>query len=175
MPITIGQTRMTRDHWSAASGQTGAVIQRDDPDYMPGSPRPVRNRAQTLSELMDEIPINAPEIQHLSWAEPRGAVRPRQGSAEARFSTLADAWRRETRFCSTLLEIVTNPNYQQIIGMGRSAIPFILVALAKEPGHWFWALKAITTEDPVAEPDRGDLDRMTQAWLVWGARNGYVF
>ena len=66
-----------------------------------------------------------------------------------------------------------HPAYQQIVGMGRSAVPFILKELANGPGHWFWALRAISGEDPVSPKDRGDVLKMTNAWLVWGARNGY--
>ncbi|MBI5685969.1 MAG: hypothetical protein HZC54_12930 [Verrucomicrobia bacterium] len=88
---------------------------------------------------------------------------------------LAEQWRSETRRCSTLLEMATHPAYQQIIGMGHTVVPYLLKDLAKKPEHWFWALKAITAEDPVPEADRGNLERMTQGWLIWGARNGYEF
>jgi len=58
--------------------------------------------------------------------------------------------------------------------MGRGAVPLILAELRKKTEHWFWALKAITGEDPVREEDRGNLERMAQAWLIWGARNDYL-
>ena len=38
--------------------------------------------------------------------------------------------------------------------------------LRREPDHWFWALIAITGEDPVAPKDRGKLQEMTDAWLA---------
>jgi hypothetical protein len=37
---------------------------------------------------------------------------------------------------------------------------------------WFWALKAITDVDPVAEENRGDVVAMAKAWIDWGAANG---
>jgi hypothetical protein len=33
--------------------------------------------------------------------------------------------------------------------MGKDAIPLLLRELGKKSGRWFWALKAITREDPV--------------------------
>ncbi len=65
-----------------------------------------------------------------------------------------------------------HPAYQQIIGMGDAALPFIFQELRRDPDHWFWALKAITGEDPVAASDRGQLDKMTTAWLDWAGRHG---
>jgi len=91
---------------------------------------------------------------------------------QARFERLATAWKAETRFCSSILEISTNYSYQQIIGMGGVAIPLILAEMARQPDHWFWALKAITGENPVPESDRGDLQKMTQAWLAWKRARG---
>jgi hypothetical protein len=51
--------------------------------------------------------------------------------------------------------------------MGEKALPFIYFELQKEPDHWFWALKAITCEDPVPKEQRGNLQLMTIAWLKW--------
>jgi len=61
-----------------------------------------------------------------------------------KFEQLASAWERETKHLSSLTQIVLNPHYQQIIGMGDQAIPFIFDRLSISPGHWFWALSAIT-------------------------------
>lgn len=66
-----------------------------------------------------------------------------------------------------------HPAYQQIIGMGRTAIPYILEELAERGGHWFWALRAITGENPVDGSDQGDVEKMKLAWLQWGVREGY--
>lgn len=90
-----------------------------------------------------------------------------------KFESLVKKWKEDTRFASTVLEMATNPAYQQIIGMGRQAVPLILKQLAKKPEHWFWALNSITGEDPVPENSRGNLPKMTKAWLEWGQQNGY--
>ena len=66
-----------------------------------------------------------------------------------------------------------HPAYQQIIGMGEYALPLIFQALQREPDHWFWALGAITGENPVPDAHAGDLDAMTSDWLSWGDAHGY--
>ena len=92
---------------------------------------------------------------------------------EARFDRLRALWQGDTRFQSSMLEIGTHPAYQQIVGMGPPVLPLIFRQLAAKPDHWFWALKAITGEDPVADEDRGNLEAMTTTWLEWGRKHGY--
>ena len=91
-----------------------------------------------------------------------------------RFNTLKEKWASDTALLSSITEISMHPSYQQIIGMGPIAIQFILFEMTKEPGHWFWALKAITGEDPVRPDHRGDILKMTEAWLEWGAGQKYI-
>lgn len=67
-----------------------------------------------------------------------------------------------------------NPAYQAIIGMGAEALPMILEDLRQNSGHWFWALKAISNEDPVVPSDRGSVKKMKNAWLQWGEVKGLV-
>jgi hypothetical protein len=91
----------------------------------------------------------------------------------AQFDDWARQWKSETRYVSSTSDMVLHPAYQRIIGLGPAAVPLILDELRREPNHWFWALKAITGEDPVPPADRGRLDRMTAAWLAWGQRAGF--
>lgn len=91
----------------------------------------------------------------------------RRFNPRERFNRLAAAWRKDVRFLSDTNEICTHPAYQEIIGMGVLALPFIFAELGREPADWFWALKAITGEDPVLDDHRGDLHLMTKAWLDW--------
>ncbi len=84
-----------------------------------------------------------------------------------RFQQLAAAWKSEVRFLSDTNEICSHPAYQEIIGMGVSVLPFIFEELEREPDSWFWALKAITGQDPVPEEHRGNVDLMARDWLKW--------
>lgn len=89
-----------------------------------------------------------------------------------RFQRLATSWRRECAHLSSIPVVALNPDCQQIVGMGPSALPFILAELERQPDHWFWALRAITQEDPVPPEHRGNVGQMTHDWLRWAKRNG---
>lgn len=88
-------------------------------------------------------------------------------SARPQFNSLVAKWHEETDHLSSLTDIVLNFNYQRIIGMGSAALPFIFEELRTNGGHWFWALRAITGEDPVPPQDRGNMQSMKNAWLEW--------
>ena len=88
------------------------------------------------------------------------------------FSELAERWRRETIAYSDLQKKVLHPAYQRIIGLGPSAIPLILEELQRRPAHWFWALNALTAEDPA--PTGATFTEATEAWLNWGREQGYL-
>jgi hypothetical protein len=89
-----------------------------------------------------------------------------------RFQELARQWKDATLFLSSITDIAMHPAYQQIIGMGKDALPLLLDELRRHPDHWFWALQAITGVNPVPVSDRGDMGRMTQAWLAWADQQG---
>jgi hypothetical protein len=104
----------------------------------------------------------------------QAARLPQQESEEERFLLLADRWRKETRFVSSSTELVLNSAYQQIIGMGRSALPLILRSLNSQGGHWFWALKHISGEDPLSSEYAGNYEKNREAWLAWGREHHYL-
>src|SRR5438309_2262985 len=70
---------------------------------------------------------------------------------EKRFLERAATWRERSMFMSSDTQMAMLPEYQQIIGMGPSVLPFLFRELQREPNHWFWALAAITGEDPVPD------------------------
>lgn len=81
-------------------------------------------------------------------------------------------WKAGTAPLSSATEMATHPAYQQIIGLGRDAVPLLLRELQREPDHWFWALKAITGVDPVEPRQRGQIGEMAEAWLRWAREQG---
>ena len=91
-----------------------------------------------------------------------------------RFFNLKSQWEKETATISSVTELAIHPCYQQIIGMGPSAIPLILNEMVAKPGHWFWALKSITGQDPVPRKYRGRIKEMTKSWLQWGKTQEYL-
>lgn len=98
--------------------------------------------------------------------------RLRDAKAGAEFEALARDWKEQSRYLSSPIQIAMLPTYQRIIGMGRPVVPLIIEDLRREPDFWFWALRAITGEDPVRAEDRGDLEAMTKAWLNWARERG---
>ena len=105
-------------------------------------------------------------------AEVSGAVTDVAAPAlEVEFRRLADLWRAETSLCSSPSVKASHPAYLRIIGMGRSALPFIYRELERGDGHWFAALRAITGANPVKPDDAGNIRKMKQAWLEYLRQN----
>jgi type I restriction enzyme M protein len=96
-----------------------------------------------------------------------------QSDVERRFRTLAREW-KETRGPVDVQRMVMHSAYQQIIGLGMDAVPYILQELQRSPDHWFWALRSITGVEPIRESDQGRMEKMQAAWLDWGVKNGII-
>jgi hypothetical protein len=92
----------------------------------------------------------------------------------SRFEELTDDWKSKTRHLSNTAQISLVFSYQKIIGMGPVVVPLILAELENEPDHWFWALEAITDENPVTESDAGDVNASARAWVEWGRERGLL-
>jgi hypothetical protein len=82
------------------------------------------------------------------------------------FDELAAEWRARTAHLSSVERIILDPAYQRIIGLGPAVIPLLLRELERRPGHWFWALSAITGEDPAVGTN--SFQEAVHAWLQWG-------
>ncbi|NGM81719.1 hypothetical protein G5B47_04755 [Paenibacillus sp. 7124] len=91
-----------------------------------------------------------------------------QNSVQLKFLDLKNEWLKDIEFCSSIDDIINHKAYQNIISMGFKAVPLILRELEKNPGHWFYALKIITGEDPVKKTDVGRVKKMAESWLEWG-------
>ncbi len=91
-----------------------------------------------------------------------------------RFYELLWTWSQEVKTLSDIDAICTHPAYQQIIGMGETALPLIFREVQRGEDYWFWALKAITGDDPVPEEDRGRITVMKRHWVRWANEHGYA-
>jgi len=105
---------------------------------------------------------------------PELLAKPEEQASELQeeFNRLARTWYRETGKLSSAEQMVMHPAYQKIIGMGKEALPFIFKELKATRGHWIWALAMITRDDK-AKPGM-KFREAVDAWLAWGARNGYI-
>jgi hypothetical protein len=128
------------------------------------------------------LPINieAPSVGELEEWYGKAHVVANIHKAEAspelveEFKSLADHWRLETAGLSSLIKRVTHPAYQQIIGMGPDAIPLILKELQRAPGHWFWALEALTRGKVIVGQDAKTLTDLAKSWIDWGKRESLI-
>lgn len=117
----------------------------------------------------------APDFEYESVTDPATANW-------VKFQSLAKEWRVQSAAMSSVTAMVMLRPYQQIMGMGRDVIPFILSELKAEgddPDQWFWALSTIAAANSlnppeIREEDQGDYQKMAQAWLNWGADQRYV-
>lgn len=91
-----------------------------------------------------------------------------------RFQRLVAEWKEQSRYLSNSAQMAMLKPYQRIIGMGWPAVPLILEEMRREPDQWFWALEAITEENPVAAEALGKVRVMTQAWIEWGHKQGLL-
>ena len=90
---------------------------------------------------------------------------------ELRFNYLVEKWHEERGITSFVAEMIDCQSYKDIIAMGKAITSLIfkrLQAEESEPDFWFEALEELTSANPVAEEDRGDILVMAQAWLEWG-------
>ena len=95
-----------------------------------------------------------------------------RSALESEFKSLVSQWRNETSHLSSATRMAMHPAYQRIIGLGPDALPLILSELKREPDHWFWALNAISGDDPASADD--DFGAAVAAWLRWGIARGYI-
>ncbi|HYR06337.1 MAG TPA: hypothetical protein VEQ60_01135 [Longimicrobium sp.] len=133
---------------------------------------PVPVRASGIAQPLENPAIPAPDVvTALSSAR-----QPRVPDAELelRFRALAERWREETQFHSSITALFMHPAYQEIIGLGPDALSLILEDLAATRSDWFWALRAISGENPVPASERGQIGKMTERWLEWGHAHGYL-
>ncbi len=124
--------------------------------------------------FLEQIPPTKSSLQLVAIPQTQPATFAHTNTLKTKFETLADEWRRNTAFSSSITEIVLDPNYQQIIGMGVAAVPLILNELRNAPEHWFWALAAITGANPAQNEPDGDIQAAADAWIRWGVRRGII-
>lgn len=102
------------------------------------------------------------------------AADPTPAAVRDRFARLAAEWKQQSRVLSNAAQMAMLRPYQRIVGMGWPAVPLLLDELRRDPDQWFWALEAITDENPVPPDDAGHVRRSAAAWVAWGVARGLV-
>ena len=91
-----------------------------------------------------------------------------------KFELLRDQWKKDTKHCSSFVQICMHPAYQQIIGMGFNVLSLILQDLKEGSGDWFWALFSITGENPVNPENIGVTEKMRNDWLDFARKKQWL-
>lgn len=154
------------------------------PGYAPGAAHSgTGSNSTTIEDYIgyDAAQFNAKKTLEI-WQDIAKSVVASQSTQRVReisaagvaFTQALAQLKEDTKFSSSLSDIILHPSYQRIIGIGPTVIPFVLNELKQHGGHWSWALRSLTGENPVSEEDEGRTKRMAEAWLRWGEENGQI-
>ncbi len=94
-------------------------------------------------------------------------------TVEQRFRRPEADWLVAVGYSSSSSVLRGHPAFQEIIGLGEAVVPLMLRDLQERPRLWASALPHITGADPVPPADRGNIARMSEAWLRWGREQGW--
>jgi hypothetical protein len=95
-------------------------------------------------------------------------------TVEQRVVRLLARWREETAYLSSSTAIIGHAAYQELIAIGRPALPFLFRDLEQTAdGHLSNALTAITGAHPIPAEQRGQIRKIAETWLQWARENGY--
>ena len=87
---------------------------------------------------------------------------------------LIKRWTIEVEDMSSFSDMISHGDYKTISAKGSRAIPILLNELRHRPHFWFNALQILVKAnygidiDPVKAEDRGNLFKMSEAWIAWG-------
>lgn len=122
------------------------------------------NRGSSRHKYFIKVPASVPIIRPQAPAI--------DNATEQIFEGLRQKWEAETAFDSSATKKSMHPAYQRIIGMGPEVLPLILRDLRNRRAHWFWALHAISGDDPAQ--NQTTVDDAIDAWIRWGRDRGLV-
>lgn len=93
-----------------------------------------------------------------------------------KFEFYKKKWMENTKYSSTIREIVADENYHKIIDLGFSVVPYIFKELDNENlrRRWISALYKMTGANPVKTDHAGNIDAITQDWIEWGKLSKYI-
>ncbi len=118
--------------------------------------------------------MSSTKTEHSSPGTSHQALPTLSKDLERRFRELVTRWRAEVAPLSSTSARVRHQAYRSIIALGPAVVPLLLRELEEQPNHWFAALRSLTGTDPVPPADRGQIARMTEAWIKWGKEHGYL-
>ena len=161
---------LSPDNIQSEGTDTGgvSVVRALEPREQPSaSSKVVRSNSASLENIENQ----AYWVQALAFVS--GGVSD-SVDTQTEFDRLATELKTQTAHLSSATMIAGHRAFQEIVGMGKDAIPFILRDLKHAPTQWFLALRSIARESPVRPEDRGNVEAMAAAWLDWGEQRRYI-
>ena len=80
-----------------------------------------------------------------------------------RFETHLINWEKKTKFLSSVKSIIENEDFQAIVSMGYSAVPYIIEEIENKPSTLVWALNLIYNRKITNNPNT----TISEACKLW--------
>jgi len=93
---------------------------------------------------------------------------------EEQFKVLADEWeqhRQEIWYSSNINDYLKHPAYQEIVHLGKPAIPLIMERYKTDSLPWGFVLQEITGIPVIKDPKSFNPARVKEEWLKWWEQN----
>lgn len=84
-------------------------------------------------------------------------------AAKLRFQTLHEKWLNDTRFVSSVGDVVNHDAFKAIVSMGEDAVPYILEEISSTPSTLVWALNFIYKKKISSNPNT----TISEACKLW--------
>ena len=94
-------------------------------------------------------------------------------SGKLMFDALESSWKKETRFLSSIKDIIEQPAFQAIVAMGEQAVPFIGQSIEAEPSTLVWALNLIF-KGKISEKKDLAIGEACKLWVKELRRQGWM-
>ena len=89
------------------------------------------------------------------------------------FDALEASWKNETRFLSSVNDIINQRDFQAIVSMGAQAVPFIGQSIETQPSTLVWALNMIF-KGKISEKKDLTITEACKLWVKELKRQGWM-
>ena len=89
------------------------------------------------------------------------------------FDELEASWRKETRFSSSIEDIIGQKDFQAIVAMDEQAVPFIGQSIDAQPSTLVWALNMIF-KGKISDKKDLTIDEACKLWVKELKRQGWI-
>lgn len=94
-------------------------------------------------------------------------------SEKLMFDALESSWRKQTRFLSSVGDIIGQQDFQAIVAMGETAVPFIGQSIEAQPSTLVWALNMIF-KGKISEKKDLTIKEACKLWVKELRRQGWM-